>query len=210
MRLILIGLVGLALAGCVSVLPKASPAAARYLIDPVAYDAPAAEQVKWSLIVEDPISTRVYDTTKMALLREPGRVEYYANGEWADRAPRLVQTALIRSYENSGRIMSVGDRVSLPGGTYALQTDIRAMHADYSGGDPVATITIYARLTSGRGHVVAARLFEQKVSAEGDTVPDVGAAFDTAVTAALRDMVDWSIAEAEKAHAEREAARKGG
>jgi cholesterol transport system auxiliary component len=185
---------------CVSVLPKANPAAPRYLLEPVAYEQPAATPVEWSLIIEDPVSTRVYDTTKMALVREPGRVEFYANGEWADRAPRLVQTALIRSYENSGRILGVGDRISLPGGTFALQTDIRAMHADYSEGKPSAAFAVFARLTNARGQVISARLFEQKVEAGEDTVPSIAAAFDKAVTAALSDLIDWSIAEAQKAH----------
>lgn len=207
MRLILAGAAGLCLAGCVSVLPKAAPASARYLIEPVVYPGPPEQPVKWSLIVEDPNSTRVYDTTKMALVREPGRVEFYASGEWADRAPRLVQTALIRSYENSGRILGVGDRISLPGGTFALQTDIRAMHADYSAGKPAAAFKVFARLTNSRGEVISVRLFEQKVEAQNDTVPDVAAAFDKAVTVALGEIVDWSIGEADKAYAERQRAR---
>lgn len=208
MRLVLAGAAGLVLGGCVSVLPEAAPAAPRYLIEPVAYqEAPATQPVQWSLIVEDPVASRVYDTTKMALVREPGRVEFYANGEWADRAPRLVQTALIRSYENSGRIMSVGDRISLPGGNYALQTDIRAMHADYSEGSPAAKLSIFARVANARGHVVAARLFEQRIAAESESVPSIAAAFDKAVTNALGEIVDWSIEEAEKNHAERQRAR---
>lgn len=208
MRLIVAGAAVLCLGACVSVLPKAGPAAARYLIEPVTYIETPAAPVEWSLIVEDPVSTRVYDTTKMALVREPGRVEFYANGEWADRAPRLVQTAIIRSYENSGRILSVGDRISLPGGSFALQTDIRAMHADYSEGNPAAKFTVFARVTNARGQVIAARLFEQQVAAADQSVPSVAAAFDSAITAAIREIVDWSIVEADKAYAERQRARK--
>lgn len=188
-------------AGCVSVLPKAAPAAPRYLLSPVAYEDIAAEPVGWSLAVEDPLATRVYDTTKIALMRAPGRVEFYANGEWADRAPRLVQSALVRSFENSGRILGVGDRGSMIVSDFVLQTDIRALHADYSGGAPAAVVSLYVRLTNSRGKVVAGRLFEQRISANADAVPEIAASFDKAVGATLASVVDWSIGEASAVYA---------
>ncbi|MEX0644307.1 MAG: ABC-type transport auxiliary lipoprotein family protein, partial [Parvularculaceae bacterium] len=162
-------------AGCVSVLPQAAPPSPRYLLTPVAYEGSAAEAVAWSLAVDDPLATRVYDTTKIALVRAPGRIEFYAAGEWADSAPRLVQSALVRSFENSGRILGVGDRGSMIVSDFVLQTDIRALHADYSGGAPEAVFTVYARLTNSRGKVVAGKLFEQKVVANADAVPEIAA-----------------------------------
>ena len=198
-----IGMVGVALtaAGCVSVLPEASPASPRYMLTPVAYEDAPAEAVKWSLAVEDPIATRVYDTTRIALVRAPGRIEFYANGEWADRAPRLVQSALVRSFENSGQILGVGDRGSLIVSDFVLQTDIRALHADYTGGAPTAVISVYARLTNSRGKVLAGRLFEQKVAAKADSVPEIAATFDKAISATIGEIVSWSMGEANAAYA---------
>lgn len=193
-------LAAVALAGCVSVLPDAQPPSARYLIEPVAYDG-AATAVEWTLGVEDPMATRVYDTPKIALLREPGRVEYFARGEWADRAPRLVQAAIVRSFENSGRILGVGDRTMLPVSTYVLQTDIRGLQADYRGGAPTAHFSIYARLTNGRGKVYAARLFEHRAQADADSVPAVAAALDDTVAAAIAELVEWTVAEGNAAYA---------
>lgn len=198
---ILAGFAALALTGCVSVLPKAPPPAPRYLIDPVSYSEAAQTPVAWSLVVDDPSSTRVYDSTKIALLRNPGRIEYYANGEWADRAPRLVQAALTRSFENTGRILSVGDRVALSRGNFTLQTDIRVMHAVYEDGKPSALFGVYARLVDARGGVIAAKLFEQKTPAGSDDMDDVAAAFDEAVTTALGEMVSWTFEEADAAYA---------
>lgn len=188
-------------AGCVSVLPAAEPAAARYLIEPADYDGAGAEKVAWSLAVEDPQSTRVYDTTKIALVRARGQVEYYAAGEWADRGPRLVQAAIIRSFENSGRILSVGDRPALPFSDFILQTDIRTLHAVYIDGTPVATIEVFARLTNPRGKVYAARLFKQEVAAKRDSMTEVAAAFDQAMTVMLREIVGWSFDEADAVYA---------
>lgn len=194
-------LFGLVASGCVSVLPKAPPAAARYLLAPAEFAQTTGDKVAWSLAIGDPDSTRVYDTTKIALVREPGRVEYYASGEWADRGPRLIQAAIIRSFENSGRILSVGDRPALPASDFILQTDIRTLHAAYIDGTPTATVEIFARLTNARGRVYAAHLFKQQAPADQDTDAAVAAAFNVATTAMLKEMVDWTFAEAERAYA---------
>ena len=194
-------LAALALASCVSVLPKASPPAPRFLIAPASYDGSQGADVDWSLIVEDPLATRVFDTTKIALIRRPGEVEYYANGEWADRAPRLFQSALIRSFENSGRILSVGDPATLPGSNFVLQTDIRAMQAVYDGdGRPTAAFAVYARLSNRAGKVLAAHLFDERVPATADDMSAIAAAFGKAVDGALRGMVDWTFEKAGAAY----------
>ena len=186
-------------AGCVSVLPEASPAAARYTIAPVEFADAAPQSVEWSLAVADPSATRAYDTAKIALTRAPGQIEYYANGEWADRGPRLVRTALVRSFENSGRILGVGDTISMPSADFILQTDIRSLHVQYANGDPAAEVSFYAKLTDRRGRILAARLFSESQSLGGDSATAAGRAFDAATSAVISDIVNWSTEAASEA-----------
>jgi ABC-type uncharacterized transport system auxiliary subunit len=110
-----------------------------------------------------------------------------------------VQTALIRSFENSGRILAIGDRIALPAPDYVLSTDIRALHASYETGAPVAAFSVYARLIDRRGRVVAAKLFEKTEVVESNSVPRIAAALDKAVNAAVADMVAWSFETGEAA-----------
>lgn len=194
-------LVALALAGCVSVLPEARPPAPRFLLEAATYDEAGGTAVSWTLAVDDPASTRVYDSQRIALIRERGRVDYLANGEWADRGPRLVQAALVRSFENTSRILGVADRASIAGSDFVLQTDIRALHADYTQGAPAATVAVYARLTSARGKVLAARLFEQRALLRGSSPSAIAAGFDEAVSKTLADMVEWTLVEGERVYA---------
>jgi len=193
MRKAIFILAALALTACVNVLPKAPPASPRFLISAVEGQAPAAPQVEWTLVVEDPQASRVYDSTKIALAQEPGRIEFYANGEWADRAPRLFQSALVRSFENTGRILGVGDRIAQPVGDYMLQTDIRRMEADIRNGDAIATFSIYARLVNNRGKVLAGRLFTSEKKAETNTGPAVAKALDESARAAMIEIVAWTF-----------------
>ena len=184
-------------AGCVSVLPEATPASARYTISPVTFNDAAVSSVDWSLAVEDPSATRAYDTVKIAITRAPGQIEYYAGGEWADRSPRLIRTALVRSFENTNRILGVGDTISLPGAQFILQTDIRSLHVNYNKDAPSADVVIFARLTDRRGRILSSRLFEQSQQLQSDTTTQAGRAFDRALGMVIGDIVDWSLEEAE-------------
>src|SRR5215469_10096366 len=60
--------------------------------------------VKWSLVVDEPTAARQIDTSRIALMNGPFRVEYYADVEWTDNAPAMVQLLLIQSFQNTGRL----------------------------------------------------------------------------------------------------------
>ncbi len=181
--------------GCVSLFPETSPAKPRYNISAVNAAVLAGAPVDWSLAVEDPRTTRVYDTTKIAVSTAPGKVEYFAGAEWADRAPRLFQTALVQSLEDSGRIIAVGDRSAIPVGDFVLQTDIRNIQLNVRDGQPAVSLSIYGRLTDGKGKIHAARLFEASQPAHSDRAADVIAAFDGAFDRAIADIVNWVFSE---------------
>jgi len=187
-------LLAMHLGGCVSVLPEASPAAARYTITPVVFaEQVNADKVDWTLAIADPTSTRAYDTAKIALSREPSQIEYYAAGEWADRGPNLIRTALVRSFENSNRILGIGDTIVLPSADFILKTDVRALHAAYENGVPSTKVTLFVKLTDRRGRIIASQLFAQQQVAQSDRVSAIGNAFNATTQLTLREIVAWSF-----------------
>ena len=181
--------------GCVSLLPETAPPKPRYHIE--AGDAAGLQgaPLSWSLVVDDPRSARVYDTVRIAVSTAPGKIEYFAGAEWADRGPRLFQTALLQTFENAGRIMAVGDRSAVPVADIVLQTDIRKMEMDVRGGAPRATVSIYARLNDGKGQIYAVRRFDAAVPASSQRADDVVAAFDGAFGSIIADLVAWTYDE---------------
>lgn len=186
-----------ALSSCVSVLPDAPPPAARYTVSDVTIET-AAAPVSWTLGVEEPAATLAYNSAKIALSRAPGRIEYYAGGEWVDRAPRLFGVALVRSFENTGAIIGVGSRISLPVSTFILQTDVRKLGVVEAGGWR-AEVAVFARLTNGRSAVHASRLFTAATPAAADTPAAAAAALDAALSAIQREIVAWTLDEAGRA-----------
>ncbi len=201
MKTILIIAASLALSACVSVLPEASPAPARFQVTDVAFDTAPAQTADWSLSIDEPIATRAYDTANIALSRAPAQIEYYAGGEWVDRAPRLFGAALVRSFENAGAIRNVGTYTTVPLGDFALQTDIRRFGAVLEGGRVDAKVEVFARLTNGRGKVYASRMFAAVNDAGSDRPGAVAKALNAGATQVQRDIVVWTLQEANAAYA---------
>lgn len=200
-RLVLSAL-ALAASGCVSLLPETEPAQPRYTITAIDGDRLAGAPVDWSLLVDEPSAPRAYDAPKLAVSRTPGRIEYFTGGEWAGRVPRLFQTALIQSFEDSGRILSVGDAAAVPIADYTLQTDVRKIELDVADGGPQAAVEIYARFLSGRGRILAARRFSANEPTPGMGGDEVARAFDAAFDAVLADIGIWAFERGEAAAAE--------
>lgn len=195
MRKILFALAALSLQACVSVLPEAPPPSARYLVNDVEIASPPTA-VSWTLGVEDPEATLAYNTTKIAISREPAKVEYYAGGQWVDRAPRLFGAALVRSFENTGAVRGVGSRVTLPISTYVLQTDIRKLSVKHEGSARTAEVSVFARLTNGRTAIYASKLFTASEPVAQDTPGAAATALNSALEKIQRDLVPWTFDEA--------------
>jgi cholesterol transport system auxiliary component len=167
----------------------------RYTVSDVAVES-AGAPVAWTLGVEEPDATLAYNTAKIALTRAPGRIEYYAGGEWVDRAPRLFGIALVRSFENSGAIKGVGSRLTLPVSTYVLQTDVRRLGVVHGGAEKRAEVAIFARLTNGRSAIHASKLFAASEPVASDNATAAALALDKGLSAVQREIVAWTLEEA--------------
>lgn len=188
--------------GCISVLPDAKPAAARYQLSHVAIEAGDAPVVEWSLSIDDPTATRTHDTSMIVLIREDARVEYFSGAEWVDRAPRLFAAALVRSFENSGRIRGVASRGEQPHSKFILQTDVRDFHASYAGGERTALTSVHARLIDARGRTYAAKLFEARVPIDRDSAAATAIALNDGSRKVIGEIVAWTLDAGEKSTAE--------
>ena len=191
--------VALFTSACVSLLPETTPAKPRYHISTVELEPGSRAPVEWSLAIDDPRATRAYDSTKIAVSTAPGKVEYFANAEWADRAPRLFQIALTQSLEDTGQILSVGDRHAVPIADLVLQTDIRKLQLNVRNGERSADVSVFARLTNGRGKVFAAKRFDAHALTASDTADDVLNGFNSAFENLIKEMSVWTFDEGSKA-----------
>jgi len=189
----LAGAAVMALAGCARLF-VAAPGHLYRLSAESAYPA-TLPRVTAQLLVDLPQAPAGIDTTRIALSRSPLSLDYYADSEWTDAVPALVQTLLLASFENSGAITAI-DRESIGlRADFVLKTEIRDFEAvGEAGGPPKVWVAIIARLVAmPQREIIAQASFERHVPAAAIDVPAVVAAFNAAADAVTRDIVVWTV-----------------
>ena len=190
----LIGLV--LLSGCIDVLPGSGPAARLYGLSPKSSFSDSLPTVDWQLVVELPIAAETLNTPRITLSRTPLTLDYYGGARWSERAPVMVQTLLVESFENTGRIVAVARKSTDLRADYVLKTDLREFQAEYSGdGPPIIHVKINAKLIKmPQRTIIASFKSERKIQANGTDLIDIIQAFDQGLGKVLKAIVEWALA----------------
>jgi cholesterol transport system auxiliary component len=182
-----------ALAGC-STLGLASTPKPDDIYDlaaPTAFDG-TAKRSSVQLLVPLPNASDALASERIAVRSHGGSISYLPGVSWSDELPPLVQTIMVRAFENSGRVKAVGK----PGESLAIDdqviVDIRAFELDVAG-SPMARVTLGVKLLDERtGKVRANRVFDVTRPSSSDRPKDAIAALDQATSAAVADVVVWT------------------
>jgi cholesterol transport system auxiliary component len=181
--------------GACSILGGAEPI---QILDPSAKVAPSADwpQARWSLLVLRPIASQALDTERIVVRPGPGALQVYKGAAWSDTAPDLVQTSLLRAFEDSGRILSVARPGGAVRGEFQLTSELRAFDSIYEGATPNAVIELHARLVRvNDGKALAAKTFRVSEAAAGTDIGTVSEAFSRALAKLDGAVVAWTLAE---------------
>jgi cholesterol transport system auxiliary component len=113
----------------------------------------------------------------------------------------MVQTLMVESFENSGRVVSVGrDTIGLRA-DYVLKSELREFQAEYTGPNDPSPPQIHVRINAKlvampRRNIEAGKTFEALERAQSTSFQDIIAAYDDALGKVLRRLVEWSLTEA--------------
>ncbi|WP_296279574.1 ABC-type transport auxiliary lipoprotein family protein [Pseudoxanthomonas sp.] len=195
MRLLFALPVSLALAGCSILGSEQRDPVTIYAPDVRVAPEPGWPQVAWTLIVAKPTAARVIDSPRISVRPTPGELQVYRGVSWALPATDMLQDAVQRTLEDSGKIPAVASADAGILGDYKLVMDLRRFEADYAGGAvPAAVVEVNAKLVNNRDQrVVASRTFLQKKPAASTDVPQVADAFEQALEAATGDIAGWIL-----------------
>ena len=168
--------------------------------------------VNWQLLVDTPISPAGLSTARIAMNDSPIELRYFDRANWTDFAPKMVQTLMIESFENSGKIIGVGrEQIGLRS-DFLLKTDLREFQAEYSDAlpqgikimdqgvpPPVARVRINVKLVRmPRREIVATKTFERRIRAKDNTMKEIIGSFDQALGKALKAIVSWTLKTGQK------------
>jgi cholesterol transport system auxiliary component len=192
----------LSLSAC-SVLPERAPTKI-YALTPPTVAAIEAPAVNWALLVPRPIADQTLDSDRILVRPAAGEIQTYKGAAWTDAVPELVQSALVRGFEDSGKILSVARPGAGVRGRYQLLTELRAFEAVYAqAGRPEAIIELQAKLIDTKtSEVVAMRGFRETQAADSEQVGAVVAAFSVALNRLSSGVIDWTLTSPQRASAE--------
>lgn len=209
----------LALAGCASLarLEAVTSAVDLYDLSPKSTFDPDLPEISAQLVIEEPTAGSAVNTDRIAVRPAPLQVQYFPDGRWIDRAPALVQTLLIESFENTGRVLSVGRQAVGLAADYTLVSELREFEARVQGENAKAPLEVMVELNikivrNPEGRIIASRSFARTAPVATTELPDAVVAFDEALGKAMRRAVEWTIREiaaAERSRHDRDAAYGG-
>lgn len=193
-RRAMLGALGLmpamALFGC-NVIPDVNKPLKLYTLNPAPKFATAIAPVTWQLVVAEPAAERDIDTTRIALTRTPNVIEYFADGNWADTAPDLVQAKLIEAFEATKAIAAVGPDAAGLKPDFILQSDLRDFQVEYGAdGNPVAHVRLTAKLVRMPDRRITHSVEASATrAAGGKELPAIVTAFEQALSDVLQQIV---------------------
>lgn len=194
---VVLGAAALALAGCSSILgEKPKKPTVQYAPDPRVQADPSWPSANWQLALSAPNAARMIDSLRIAVRPTGNEIEVYKGAAWAKLPSSMIEDALLRTLEDSGKIAAVARQGSGIGGDYKLVLDLRRFESDYGQGAavPSATIEINAKLMHNADQkVVASRTFLQAQPAATTAVPDVVEAFERALETITGEIAGWTL-----------------
>lgn len=155
--------------------------------------------VAWQILIEPPVAAAGLDTARVALRQSVTTLDYYANVSWTDRAPEMVQTLMVESFENSGQIISVGRESIGLRANYVLKTELREFQSETFGDEPdQVRVRLNAKLVRIPDRVIiAGENFESLSPVAERNFGAVIHVFDEALGRVLRGLVEWTLRQGE-------------
>ena len=203
-RLILLSASAFLLAGCGGLgLGPTDADQTIYMLQPAITPPPAGgAPATWALAVDVPGASDSIDSRRIALIKSDQTMDYYANSSWPDRLPALVQTALVAAFQSSGRVPSVSRTQDALHADYELGVEIRDCAAHYSAGDdkgkpsgnPSVSVVLIAQMSTAHGRLIVANFTaKQSADASQNSTGAVVQALNTALGAAVEQIVAWAL-----------------
>ena len=193
-RALLAGASGLFLAGCADLVGP-PPAPKLYVLAPK-FAPQAGASVPFALAVQRPDPSGGLDSERIAIVRPPSGLDFYANAAWSGSVPVLIQDALVEAFEASGRIASVARESDGTRSDVLLNSDLRDFEARYDQGEgaPLAVVRLLIRLVDSRGRrVLASAAFVKEVRASANSVDAAVAALTEAFAGVVAELVPWVL-----------------
>jgi len=151
---------------------------------------PGQESSPAQLAVAEPTVTLQLDTQRILVV--PGELRPgFADAQWGDAIPRLVQARLVQAFENFSLQRAVTRASPDVAADQQLLVDIRSFQIA-AAKENAAEVAMTAKLMTKEGRVLASRIFTQTAPLDEMTPARAAEAIDKAFGKVAVDMVVWA------------------
>lgn len=155
--------------------------------------APSARGGGIQVLVAAPRALQALDTSSIAVVDRGPVYTYFPKAAWTDTLPKVVQSKIVQTLENTRGLRGVG----LPGEglliDYQVQTDLRAFQLQIDG-QTRGVVEVMARLVNDRnGRTKASRIFRAEAPAASTNVRDAVDAMNAAADKVLGELSAWVL-----------------
>ncbi len=188
----------LSLSACSSLLPDlaGAPPALYEIAAPASPVQGGGPVVASQLLVDTPLAAPGIDTPRIAVSHTDSTLGYYKNVSWTDRAPAMLQSAMMEALENSKRLPAVGrENVGLRA-DFLLKTELSDFQAEEgpSGSLNAVNIRIRAKLIAmPERRIIASETFSSTTPVQQNDLQHIFAAFQASSDKSLTDLTNWTI-----------------
>ena len=171
--------------------PAAAPKTIYDLAAPTAFPS-VGELSSAQLAVAEPTVTLQLDTQRILVLpsrERPG----FADAQWGDSIPKLVQARLVQAFENFSLQRPVTRASPDVSADQQLLVDIRSFQVS-AAKVPVAEVALTAKVVSKDGRVLASRIFARQAPLNELDPAAAATAINEAFDKAAADLVVWASA----------------
>lgn len=162
-------LVALVLAGCSTLRPTEAEPVRTYLLE-AQFD--RTEQVKpipLVLAVSPPRAAPGYDTERMAFVRQPHRLEYFAKNRWAETPAKMLGPLLVRALEQRTGFKAVTPAGGMVKGDLRLDTEITLLQQEFTPSPSRLHMKLRVQLVEQASYrVLATQVFDAVEAAPAD------------------------------------------
>jgi cholesterol transport system auxiliary component len=185
-----------AASACTSLIPGTGAPPQLYVLTRKSTFPPDLPQVSRQLLVDTPIAPAEIDTARVALSRSPTTIDYFANAAWSDRAPAMVQSLLIESFEQTGKIPSVARDTAVLRADYILMPELRRFEARYQNGEapPTVLVRLLVRLIKmPERTIIGEDIAEERETATANAMDAIVEAYDEALGSVMKRLITWTL-----------------
>lgn len=175
-RLMAVGIAALSLCACGSLGSPATPPTSYYTLSKVGSvtQAVSTESVPLpsstrTLIINPPHAAAGFDSPRIIYLRQPFKLEYFANSGWVDPPARMLGPLLVTAIESSAAFRAVVLTPGAASGDLRLDTLIVRLQHEFQSQPSQVRFTLRATLVDDKTrHVLAWREFEAVAPASSE------------------------------------------